>query len=543
MSMMKNFFKIAFRHFQKHKLFTFLNITGLVIAFTCALLIFLYVRYELSYDRYHKNADNLYRVVQQQIGNTWRGTDLWNATTSKLKPTLIENFPEITKGAIVNKHNARIFHNERYFLERRYYVVEPEFLEMFSFPLTKGDIKTALNKPKSLILTETTAERYFGDKDPIGEILIVNNIEHTITGILKDVPKNSHFTFEFLASFINLNATDWSQQNQGGPRQWQSNNFNTYIQVRDNVDPDVLEKKITGYIKKLQVKNPSLLYHLQKVTNIHLHGHANREFEANSDIRYVFIFSAIAILLVLIACFNYMNLNTVQTIHFSKEVGIRKVTGAKSKQISFQYFGESILIALFAFVISIVLIWVLTPFYSNFVEKELNPTSILTPRLISIFLILAIITGFLSGSYPAFILAGNKPIKILKSDKVSGINILGIRSGLIVLQFVISIALIMSSTVLYKQLNYIINKELGYQSENIISIDVADEQLRDKYEIFRNEALKHPGIIDVTYTQSTLDFNNWGGGGRWEGKQPGEHIPFYTFYVDYNFLIFLISHC
>jgi putative ABC transport system permease protein len=535
--MLKNYLTTAIRHFRKQKAFSMINVASLTIGIACSILILLYVQYELSYDTYHKNARNIYRVVQKQTWNVWRGTDMWNATCGMLKPTLLENFPEVLKVSRVMRRNARVEHKENIFIERRFFIVEPEFLEIFSFPLVEGDLKTALEEPLSVLLTEDMAAKYFGNENPLGKTLTVDNLVYVVKGILKNIQGNSHFTFDFLASFQTLYSDPLLPNDY--IEQWGNNLFSTYISLRKGVDSQEMGKKITYVIKGLRERRSLVEYHLQQVTDIHLHSNVNREFEPNSDIKYVYIFSAVAVLLILIACFNYMNLSTAQAFYRAKEVGIRKVTGADKRQITRQFLCEAVIYSMIGLLLSLFLISLILPSFSHFIERDLEFGLINDFGLTGMFIGIAVLIAFISGSYPALVLSKLQPTRVLRGSRLPGsTKTMGFRNTLVVIQFVISIAMIASTTVVYKQLRYVQNRNLGFQKENIISLYAYDSGLRRKYETFRTELLKHPGITDLTYSSSSLHYNMQGGSAWWEGKLEDDYINFYKLAVDYNFFDF-----
>jgi putative ABC transport system permease protein len=280
-------------------------------------------------------------------------------------------------------------------------------------------------------------------------------------------------------------------------------------------------------------------YHLQRVTDIHLHSHVNREFEPNSDIKYVYIFSAVAVLLLLIACFNYMNLSTAQSFYRAKEVGIRKVTGADRRQITHQFLGEAALYSLIGLLLSFFLIRLILPWFSRFVERDLGFGLISDLGETGMFIGIALFIGFVSGSYPALVLSKLRPINVFRGFRNPGSKqTTGFRNTLVVIQFAISIAMIAGTAVLYKQMRYVQNRNLGFEKDNVVSFYVYDRGLRKQYEVFRTELMKHPGITDLTYSSSSLHYNMAGGGAWWEGKEENDDINFYRLAVDYNFLDF-----
>ncbi|MFC1724479.1 ABC transporter permease [candidate division KSB1 bacterium] len=536
-AMFKNYLKTALRNIKRYRSYSILNISGLVIGFTCFVLILLYVRYELSYDKYHENADSIFRVVMKQTGNVWLGTDMWNASCGKLKPTLLENFPEVEKATRVMHLNRNVHYKNKYFIENRFFIVEPDFLEIFTFPLINGDKETALTEPLTVLITEEMAFKYFDNENPLGKTLTINNNDYAVTGILQNTPGNSHLKFDFLASYQSLYIIyeDWP----ANIAEWGNNNYTTYVQLRDNTNLKVLENKITQLVKTLSGRDKYNDYNLQPVTGIHLNNRINREYEPSSDIRYVYIFSAIAVFLLIIACFNYMNLSTAQAFRRAKEVGIRKVAGAHRKQISLQFLGEAVIFSMFALFISLFLIKLILPLYSTFVERDLNFTIFSSSGMVSILIVIAVLSGFISGSYPALLLSAFQPVTILKGSVRSGSRkTTAFRNTLVTFQFVISISMIVSTIVLYNQLNYIKNRNLGFQKENILTFQAYDPELKNSYETFKNELLKHPQVSDITYLNTSLEHNNWGGGGWWEGKQEDDYTNFYRLFADYNFFEF-----
>ena len=537
--MFKIYIKTAIRHLLKHKMHTLLNITGLVVAFTCAFLIFLFVKYEFSYDKYQENANNIYRVVQEE-DEEWRGTNLWNATSGLLKTTILENCPEVTNGVkILPIEEAEVVKENRHILEKRLYFTEPQFLEIFTCPFIEGDPKTSLIAPKSLVLTEDMAAKYFPDgEDPLGKALQISNIDFTITGIMKNIPENSHFPVNFLASYQTV--FDPTYDLDDADDSWSNNNFSTYIQLQDGVDAKQMGEKITRIINDIKGNNSDESYQLQNIKDIHLYSHVNLEADTNGNILYVYIFTGIAILLLLIAGFNYMNLTSAQILFFAKETSVRKISGANRYQILLQVFAEAILISLIAFLISISILGIILPFYSQLIERELTSEMIWSFNIQSVWIFIILGFAVMASAYPALQMLKQQPVRILKINKIISSEILRTRNTLVVIQFAISIVLIAGTLILYKQLNFIKSKELGFQEENIVNIQIPDIQfeLKKQYETFKNELNTYPNIIDVTYAQTALDMDNWGGGANWEGKSSGKDIQLYHLIVDNNFLDF-----
>lgn len=517
-----------------------LNIIGLTIAFTCALLVLLFVRYEFSYDNYHKNAENVFRVVKEDLDNEWRGTNMWNATSGLLKPTILENCPEAINGVRILKiWEVEIIKGNQHFLEEEMAYVEPQFFELFSYAFVNGDPTTALNHPKSLVLTESLASKYFpGEADPVGKSILISGIDFIITGILKDIPANSHFPIGFLGSYQTL--FDPAYNLYDSQLEWNNNNYATYIQLQKNTEPRIVEDKITGIVKEIKGNNSRESYHLQNIRDIHLYSDVNLEAGTNGNILYVSIFSGIAILLLIIGGFNYMNLTSAQLMFYTKETGIRKIIGASKTQVLLQILGEAILISFISLVLSIFITQLILPFFSQFVERQLTSDMLLDPNLITFWFVLILIYAVLTSLYPAIQILRQNPVKVLKSNKITSRETIGIRNSLIVIQFAISITLIAGTIILYQQLNYIKNKELGFQKENVVNIQIPDmnSELKKKYGTLKNELAKIPDVLDITYAQTALDKDNWGGGADWNGKPPEVDIPMYHLIVENNYLDF-----
>jgi putative ABC transport system permease protein len=536
--MLKNYLKIAIRNIKRYKGYSFINITGLAVGMACFILIMLYIKYELSYDRYHENADDIYRVVMKQHGNIWHGTDWWNRTPGKLKAALIGDYPEISRIARVYRYGGIINHGNKQNIENRFYIVEPEFLEIFTFPLIAGDTKTALSEPQSILITQEMAEKYFRDENPIAKILNLNGqYDFKVTGILKNMPDNSHFKFDFLASFKFLNTIY-----RGDDRidNWGNNWYQTYIQIQKNIDRENFESKFPVSEDKYtgSKRSHSDEYHIQPLTDIHLKGHMNSELEANSDIRYVYLFSAVAFLIMLIACLNYINLFTARSAKRSKEVGVRKVVGASRLNLIRQFLGESIILSIIALSISIIFVRLLLPAFGTFVERELTFKFFGSVNLLLSLICTAVTVGIISGVYPAFFLSSFKPGSVIKNVSSAGSKAnLYIRNYLVVFQFVISIVLLFCTIVIYHQLKYMNTKDLGFVKEHIIIVNIRDN-LRKNHKSLKNELLQYAKISDITVSRHSPAYITGGGNAYWEGKTQDEDINFYKAHVDYNYLDF-----
>ena len=533
-AMFRNYLKIALRNLKKHKGYSIINMAGLTIGLTAFILIFLYVRYELSYDRFHKNAGDIYRVFMHQKGNVWKGSDMFNIGPPALAAALKEDYPEIINAVRMYRYQTSdiITIEEKTFKVNHVLYAEPEFLEMFSFPLKKGDPESALKDPTTMLITEKASKNYFGSEDPIGQSIAITfaNGEirsFQINGVLENVPDNSHVKFDFLVPFQNVlsnSRTDTSD--------WRFNWVTTYIQFIPNTDIEEFEKKLISFNEK-----HSRTFHIQPMTDIHLHGHLNNEFEVNSDIKYIKIFSAVAVFVLLIACFNYMNLSTAHSIKRAREVGLRKVMGADKRSIIKQFLGESFLSTAFAFIVSIFLVNIMLPSFNVFLNRKIvfNVFGDLT-LLCSLFLFL-LVTALISGSFPAFHLSSFQPVRTLKGVFKSGSKGRAFfRNTLVVTQFVITTVLIISTVVIFRQMHFIQNQNLGFVQEHIIDIPLI-RNLSDNFEAFKNELSNNSKISEFTHSDSPVKVSSQSSA-EWEGKEDKEYNPVYMARVDHSFIDF-----
>jgi putative ABC transport system permease protein len=525
--MFKNYLKTAFRHIKRHKGYSFINIAGLAIGMTCCILILLYIRYELSYDKFHENAHDIYRIAFEIPDRL----DMNASSFGLLAPALMQDFPEVRSAARIRRLESTVFYKDRAFTEKDFFLADPEFFHVFTFPVISGDPEKALSDPFSVLITQETAEKYFGDEDPMGKTLHADNkYDYKVAGILENPPQNSHFKFDFLASFITMERI-WEDYSLS----WMNTNrILTYVKLKKNYNPDDLERKFPEFLKRYGRED--VVFHLQPLTGIHLHGNIRNDLEANSDIRYIYIFSVIALLIVLIACFNYMNLSTARSVYRSKEVGVRKVVGAERKHIIRQFMSESIIFALAALFISIFLVKLLLPAFNSLVDRHLSFNFFGDSEIFLGLFILAAIVGFTSGSYPALFLSSFRPALILKGMRGHR-GSSAFRNFLVVFQFAISIVLIIGTLVIYQQLHYIRNRNLGFHKEQIVVVDLKDENLKNVYKAMRNDMKQNPRILGASFScdlPNEIDARN---SFRWEGQtEENRWQLFNTASVDSEFI-------
>ncbi len=501
--MYRNYVKMAFRNIMNHKGFTFINVSGLILGITCFLLIFLWIQDETSYDKHHEKADRIYRIRVSALFND-NEIDLAE-TTPLLAGTLVREFPEVEQAArFYNVWSDVLFtYEDKSFSEKGFVFADSTIFDVFTIPLVRGDAETALNKPYTMVISESIADKYFGSEDPIGKTLNNNDrFDFEITGVMKDMPENSHFHFNMLGSFC---SHPYSRD-----QIWISNNCHSYIVLQENYPPENLEAKFPALIEKYigpQVEQVLGLtieqfnesgqrfgYFLQKLTDIHLHSNLQFELEANGDVRYVYLFSIAALFLLLIACINYVNLATARTANRAKEVGVRKVLGSQKRQLTAQFLSESVILAAATLILSLIFVQMLLPVFNELSGKALsiNYGSNFLYLLTAAGIIFTV--GILSGLYPALVLASFKPVNVLRGKFSKGARSSYIRSGLVTVQFSISIILLIGTFIVFDQLQFISDKKLGMNKDNILILNRTDT-LGDQWEAFKNELSKNPNII------------------------------------------------
>jgi putative ABC transport system permease protein len=513
--MFKNYFKIALRTLWKSKGFSAINIIGLAIGLATCLLIMLFVHDELSYDRYNKKADRIYRVD----GDIKFGGNhfILAVAPDPLGPTLKKDFPQVEQftrfrvngGLLIKKGNENV-------QEEHVVFADSTLFDVFTLPMLDGSPATALQLPNTVVITETMARKYFNTTQAAGKTFIINNRHnYTVTGVIKDIPAQSHFNFDF---FVSMSTLAESRNNN-----WVSNNFNTYIVLKEGADPKKLEAQFDALVEKyvgpqimalmsidLDEFKKSGNYDrllLTPLTSIHLHSDKVAELGANSSIQYVYIFSAIAFFILLIACVNFMNLSTARSSNRAREVGVRKVLGSLKYSLVNQFLTESILISFIALVLALVLAFIMLPYFNQLSAKNIKLNVLASPWLLPVLLMLVLITGLLAGSYPAFYLSSFKPIQVIKGKLAAGFKTSRLRSGLVVFQFAISIILIIATMVIYKQLHFIQSHKPGFNRDQVMVIHNSTP-LGNKAKVFREEVIKLRGVDNATLT-GYLPTNGW----------------------------------
>jgi putative ABC transport system permease protein len=513
--MIKNYLKIAARNLWNNKGFSAINIIGLAVGLATCLLMLFYVTDELSYDKYNDKADRIYRVD----GDIKFGGNhfVLAVAPDPMGPVLKKDFPQVEEyvrfrgygGLLVKKGLQNVN-------EERVIYADSSLFNVFTLPMIQGDPKTALVEPKSVVINETTAKKYFNSTDVVGKNLIINDTgNYKITGVIKDISKQSHFNFDF---FVSLSTSDESRQNN-----WVSNNFNTYIVLRKGADPKKLISQFGALVTKYvgpqvkQLMNITMndfaksgnfdTYNLTPLTSIHLHSNKTAELGINGNIEFVYIFSIIAVLILLIACVNFMNLSTARSSNRAKEVGVRKVLGSLRKSLITQFLTESILISFLALVIAIGIAFLLLPYFNHLSGKQISMDIFSKPWLFPSLIGLMLVVGVIAGSYPAFFLSAFNPVEVLKGKLAKGFKSSWLRSGLVIFQFFISIALIIGTITIYNQLKYINSKDLGYNRSHVLIIKNT-YPLGNSAKVFKDEVLKISGVQKATMT-GFLPTSDW----------------------------------
>ncbi|MFQ5641687.1 MAG: ABC transporter permease, partial [bacterium] len=498
--MLKNYFKMALRNLKKHKGYSIINIFGLAIGMTCFLFIVLYVQKELSYDRFHENAERIYRIATESKTNDRISRNA--GTQHPLAPVLRQDFPEFeVTGRFYFYEKALVEANGKKIYATQFAFAEPQFLQIFSFPLLLGDSHETLRQPNTVVVSQAAARMYFGEENPVGKRLrFENSMDFTIVGVAKDVPTNSHLSFDFLASYDNVTRDVVGFD----PDQWGAFfGVYTYTLLPPETNVAVLEQKMSTVMNQHGSHAPSISRRpfLQALTDIHLRSHINDELGVNNHVSNLYILSTIGFFVLLIACINFMNLATARSVRRAKEVGVRKVFGALRAQLVRQFLSESILFAFFALFVSLVLIEFMLPFFNALIGKSLTFTYANHFSALAIMLCLALVVGVISGIYPAFVLSGFRPVDAVKGMQANTRRARSpqfLRRVLVVAQFSISIVLITGTIIMQKQRDFFGSANLGFDKELNVVIPMSDNSVTKQYKMIRSEWLTYPRIRGIT---------------------------------------------
>jgi putative ABC transport system permease protein len=522
----RNYFKVAFRSLWKNKKFSFINIFGLATGMACSLLIFLFVTNENSYDKYHTDATNIHRVVKDFVNDD--KSRLPDATTPPaLAPALQREIPEVTQATRVFPSwgsKYLIKYGDKAINEEKLFRVDSNFFDVFTFPFVQGNNLKAFAQLNSIVLTESSAKRYFGKDNPMGKVLTIDNLgDMMVTGVLKDVPDNSHFHFDFLISIRKLAGN--IDQN------WNFYNFYTYVKLKPNTDITIFTKKVQGIYDKANDQATNIFY-TQPLTDIHLRSKLKWELEPNGDKLYVYVFMMIAIFIILIAAINYVNLATAKASVRAKEIGVRKVAGAVRSSLIKQFLVESVITCIIAAALSVLIAHLLLPVVNELTAKQLsvvdNPTVLLYVVLGALFI------GIVAGFFPAIYLSSFKPIQVLKGLKLRESGTLSLRKALVVTQFTISIVLIIGALIISRQMNFIQSANLGLDKEQVIVVKNAGSLSLPTRNSFQNVVLQMPGVKKVSVSDGMVGGLNWTTGLNLKGSDNSQLINFLSVGNDYT---------
>jgi putative ABC transport system permease protein len=540
-----SFFKVAIRIFYKYRSYTLVNVFALAIGLVSSIIIFLYVENEYSYDHFHRYAKNIYRIG---IKGNVSGNRMNHAVTpAPLAPTLVKEIPEIEKAVRVGRFGAWLIrYKDIRNNEDNIVFTDSTFFEIFSFRLISGDPALVLDKPESIVLSRKAAMRYFGNEDALGKKLRVENDStyYEVTGVMEDIPQNSHMHFDMVASLSTL----YKYINREA---WVNSNFYTYIQVKEGVNRDFLTGKIQAMVEKyvepayykmlsMEVKESSgsedrYDFVLQPLTDIHLKSNLELEFEPGGNSRYVTIFSVLALLILVVACINFMNLATASTINRAKEVGIRKIAGSDKNILIRQFLIESMIITVLSLVVALLLVELLLPLFNNYIGLHLSLSQLASPKGLLALIILAGIVGIFAGLYPAFFLSSFNPVVVFRSWIHQGTRRSNLRAGLVFFQFFITVAVLTLTFIVYAQFNFLTTKDLGFNKENLLIIRRPDGLKKD-LDKYRNAILNNAHVLHVTNTialpGNIANSNTF----YLEGTSPEKNYHLIFHMVNYDFL-------
>ncbi len=526
--MLINYLKIALRNIKKHPGYSIINIAGMAIGLTCCLFILIWVLDELSYDKFHENAPYLYRVEENQYysGRIYHVT----VTPYPLAPALNADFPEIVEATqYVGVGGQLIRYGEKAFFENGIVAVAPAFFRMFTFPFVRGDSATALDDPFSLVISEEIAEKYFGEADPIGKAFSINNkYDMKVTGVMKNVPKNSYLQFYMVLTYALLEKVGAVNDSMG------SNSIATFVLLQKGASLQQVNEKIRGFIKK-HVPDSVTELELALYSRIHLHQYFGYGRDMG-QIKYVYMFSVIALFVLLIACINFMNLSTARSANRAKEVGVRKVAGAYKRHIIRQFYGESVIYAFIALAFAVILVALLMSPFNNLSGKELSLDILGNWQIILGFVAVTLFTGLVAGSYPALFLSSFQPVKVIKGSLKSGAGSALFRRILVVIQFALSAFLIIGTVVVYNQLHYMKNRDVGFDREHLVYLPMRGQTGRF-YTALKDALVRDSRILGVTgsiHRPSQIGSNS--GGADWDGKDPDQVVLIGMSGVDYDYI-------
>ena len=531
--MIKNYFKIALRKLWGHKVFPLINIMGLAVGMTACFLIYLYVHFETSYDAFNKKAGRIYRIVT----DIKTPSDMlhWSSTSAPMAINMQKDFPEVESAVRINGQSFLVKKGNDKFQENNTIMADSTLFKIFDFPLVYGDKNTALKEPMSVVLSQTTAKKYFGNVNPVGQSVLLTGdaINATITGVTKDIPENSQIKADMIVSM----SSQKQIYKQSIDSEWAAFNLVSYLLLKPNTNPKNLAAKFPAFLdlhtgKKLKDAQMSFTLFLEPLRDVYLY--STRDDSKTGNINNVYIFSIIAIFILLIACINFINLTTARSAERAKEVGIRKVAGAGRFQLAKQFIGESVVISFVAFIISILLCSLLLPLFNQLAGKQVSTPFFYHPLYIVSLFFIAIGIGIIAGFYPSLVLSSFKPVAVLKGRFATGTRGIILRKGLVIFQFTISIILIIGTVIVYTQLNYMRSQDLGFNKDQTMVIDTNQDKNKDA---FKESLSSVPGVLSTSFSSTVPGDGNSTAYSKVENKSGDmQTASLDIYFVDFNYI-------
>jgi len=520
--------KVAWRSFRKNGFHSAVSFFGLAFGLACCLLLILWIRDELSFDRFHAKADRIIRLESSEIRDG--SEDRMALTPAPLAPALLAEFPEVEKAVRIGSNGFQVAYGNRQFLEEIFFA-DPSILEVFDLPLVKGDARTALSDRSKILLSEDAARKYFAGDDPIGKILTTKDYRpFTVAGVFRDIPSQSHIDFDFLGQFEGYAGRTLNQ--------WGIYNYYTYLLMKPGFPWSAFLAKLPSFVKTYQSNIPPAIkfrYEIQPLTRIHLYGRSRGEIEVNGRAATIFIFSAVALLILLIACFNYINFAMARYASRMREVGVRKAVGADRRDVALQFLRESVFTSLAALAAAFLLAEILLPAFSALTAKPFSANFLRYPGLLAAGLGLGILTGIVAGSYPAFILSAAPPAQVLKGTAGGRLRAAAVRNGLVVVQFSATIVFLIGALVIARQMRFVRTMDLGLDKERVLALPVQDETALARFDVLEDEVRKLPGVAGAAASSFRPGPGVWRQNYWREGMGPNEYPSIAWLAVDASF--------
>ncbi len=534
--MFKNYFKIIIRRIIRQKEYSLINIAGLAVGMACCVLILLWVQDEFSYDRYHEKNDQIFRICQDaDFGRFKIRTPIMMYPAG---PALVREYPEVIDAArIMSIGQVAVKYEDKIFFEKKIFMADKSTFSVFTFPMIKGNPETALLAPYTVVITEDIARKYFGDKDPLGQTLkLINDGDYVVTGVIKNIPRNSHFTFDMLTSLQTRYSIDAQEMNS-----WENMGLYTYLLLQEGCDYKALETKFPSLIDehlgaRLKEFNGSTEFFLQPLERIHLYSDLQHELSGQGSIKFVYLMGALALAVLLIASINFVNLATAHSTIRAKEIGIKKALGAGRIKLVRECLGETVFLSFLAIIMAIILMELALPFFNALMERELSLSVLERPLNILFLGGLALVVGLFSGIYPAIVLSSFQPVRVLRSFVGAGGAKSNLRNILTVFQFTLSIVFVIGTIIIYQQLDYTKNKNLGFKDEHVIVFPETNESIRQSLDSFMKELSNVPGVLSIAASSNVPGKSIMMGKYYPEGFSIDEDQKMHFLDADYNFI-------